>query len=272
MIRPEVLRVLTEPYASAASGLVIQGDQFYIVADDELSLYCYPLNGHRPGVKMRLFPGELPEAPEERKRLKPDLEALVMVGNELLALPSGSKPNRTQGARISLKNNSIRPFDLGAIITDLTQDFPELNLEGAVLCGERIRLFQRGNGERGENALIDLSLKAFLDGTTQEKIIRRVSLGHLGGVPLSFTDAVAHGNSILFLAVAEASASTYFDGAFAGAVLGQMDLNGVIQAMDPLLMPSKPEGIAVREGHAYLVSDDDDRHSPSKLWRLKLPF
>ncbi len=272
MIRPQIIRTLMDPYASAASGLVLSGEEFYVVADDDLSLLCYPFEEHNPGVSIRLFPGELPEILEERKRLKPDLEALVKVGNELLALPSGSKPNRSIGAMFSVTDRTIRTLDLSAVVTELTQDFPELNIEGAVILGEKLRLLQRGNGKRGENALIDLSLKAFLDGFVQEKVIRRISLGDFNGVPLSFTDAVVHGDEILFLAVAEASASTYLDGDFAGAVLGRMDLDGTIHSMDPLNMPSKPEGIAVRDGHAYLVSDDDDRRSPSKLWRLRLPF
>jgi hypothetical protein len=87
---------------------------------------------------------------------------------------------------------------------------------------------------------------------------------------LSFTDATIYNNNILFLAVAEATESTYFDGEYKGSVLGKMNLNGDVISMREILIPSKPEGIALNLNHLYLVTDDDDRAKPSRLYFAEL--
>ena len=91
-------------YVSAASGLVRTGGHIYVAADDERELAVFPATGDAPGRLMRFLPGELPADPEERKRDKPDVEALALLpagpgspGGALLALESGSKPNRRGG-------------------------------------------------------------------------------------------------------------------------------------------------------------------------------
>src|SRR5687768_10956382 len=85
---------------SAASGLVRRGDELLVVADDELCLLRVGLDGRERG-RVRLFEGELPREPRARKRAKPDLEALVDLGDgRVLALGSGSKDNRMRGALV----------------------------------------------------------------------------------------------------------------------------------------------------------------------------
>src|ERR1044072_5392942 len=96
-------------HLSAASGLACINSFIYVVADDELHLGVFR-NGHRePGHLIRLFDGELPDAKADRKRQKPDLEALTLLpaceGHPhglLLALGSGSTPNRRRGALLGL--------------------------------------------------------------------------------------------------------------------------------------------------------------------------
>src|SRR5215204_6417986 len=66
-------------YLSAASGLVRIGGFLYVIADDELHLGVFQSDPRIPGDTVRLFGGELPVAKEERKALKPDLEALMLI-------------------------------------------------------------------------------------------------------------------------------------------------------------------------------------------------
>src|SRR5688500_14627034 len=87
-------------HISAASGMVAVGEFLCVIADDELHLGVFDRSGTGAGALVRLFPGELPDTPAERKALKPDLEALVRLPGfpgyphgALLALASGSRPN-----------------------------------------------------------------------------------------------------------------------------------------------------------------------------------
>ena len=69
------------PHLSAASGMVWVNDEMFIIADDELSLFSYPLDFESPGTSYRLFPGELPVDLRGRKAVKPDLESLFLFEN-----------------------------------------------------------------------------------------------------------------------------------------------------------------------------------------------
>src|SRR4051794_14149518 len=82
---------------AAASGIALAGDHVYVVADDERALAMFPAAGAAPGRLIPFLPGRLPGDPAERKRMKPDLEALALMppdpghpAGALVALGSGS--------------------------------------------------------------------------------------------------------------------------------------------------------------------------------------
>ena len=82
----------------------------------------------------------------------------------LLALESGSKPNRRGGVLWDLDADGAltgdpRRLDLAALYAVLEADIPDLNIEGATVAGDRLLLFQRGNGRAGVNAVIGLELR-----------------------------------------------------------------------------------------------------------------
>ena len=60
-------------HLSAASGLVQVGSWLYVVADDELHLAQFSLEGDSAGDLHRCFEGDLPLDVEERKAAKPDM-------------------------------------------------------------------------------------------------------------------------------------------------------------------------------------------------------
>src|SRR5688572_7640504 len=117
------LRTLSLLDVSAASGLVADGERIYVVADDDLGLHVYSRDG-APVGKLALFGGELPIEKDERKRLKPDLEALFVLGPELLcAVGSGSRPNRNLGALIPLLvPGGVVEIDLGGMYAAMARD------------------------------------------------------------------------------------------------------------------------------------------------------
>jgi len=276
-------------HVSAASGLVCVGTTMYVVADDELHLGVFSTSGPEPGDLIRLFDGALPDVKAERKRRKPDLEALALVPafqnfphGALLAVGSGSRPNRRRGALLGLDANgavcgSPRELDLSPILAPLQDTFPELNIEGAVVFGDELRLFQRGNRRQVDNAIIRYSLSRVLDALQSPRAdiiepsaINRLDLGLIRGVSFCFTDAAALPNGdMVFCAVAEDTEDAYRDGPCIAAGIGIVENDGHLRSLQRLDRPYKVEGINARlDGDRLdllLVTDADDPGIPAAL-------
>lgn len=298
MIRARKLRDLTidRPrgegggrWVSAASGLARTGRHIFVAADDERELAVFPAAGAAPGRLVRFLPGELPADPEERKRDKPDIEALAILPPEagtprggLLALESGSRENRRGAVLWRLDGTGAlegepRRLDVGRLYEALAGEIPDLNIEGATVSGDRLLLFQRGNGRAAVNAVITLDLAAATSSLGEGVItpravrgIRRHELGEVGGVRLCFSDATALDDGrVLFTAVAESGDHTYHDGACAGAAVGVLQRDGTVGWVRPLDPPAKVEGIEAhpQEGgvEVLMVADPDDPGSPAPL-------
>ena len=277
-------------HLSAASGLACINSFIYVVADDELHLGVFGAVGREPGHLMRLFDGELPDTKKARKKQKPDLEALALLPafgdyphGALLALGSGSRRNRQMGALIGLDpqgavRGSPRPLDLSPLLAPLDDAFPALNIEGAIVSGDELRLLQRGNKQHAENAVIRFRLPILLDallagsaGAITPVAIDRYDLGQVEGVPLCFTDAAAlPDGSMVFTAVAENTDDAYDDGACGSAAVGVTDCAGRLLHIQPLALPHKVEGVDARqEGDVIrllLVTDADDADIPAGLF------
>ncbi|MBN9681903.1 MULTISPECIES: DUF6929 family protein [unclassified Corallococcus] len=282
-------------HVSAASGLVRAGDWLYVVADDALHLAVFPATGDAPGHTVRLFPGELPQGHAERKAAKPDLEALCRLGpsasfahGALLALPSGSTPARRRASVLPLNADGTlagepRTVDCTSLYTQLERELVALNVEGAAVAGKRLRLLNRGNGEGGVDALVDLdldrvlgSLDAGVMGPEAVRTVRRWELGEANGVRLSFTDASPLPDGrVVFTATAEASRDRVADGPVKGSAVGVLAPDGTPVYLDAVDAPVKLEGVDARvEGgrvHVLLVADADDPSVPAPLLEAALP-
>ena len=282
-------------HLSAASGMVVAGDFLYAIADDQLHLGVFPVEGHGDGKLIRLFPGDLPDQPEARKAAKPDLEALVRLPpfescahGALLALASGSRPNRRTGAVLALDADSRfpgtpSPLDLSPFYLPLEASFPALNIEGAVVLGTELVLLQRASRMYPESALIYLSLDQVLramsstnSAASEPARVRIVDLGTIGGVPLGFTDGAALPDGrIVFSAVAENAEGTYLDGPCIGAAIGIIGTDGQVEALHRLEPTQKVEGVhATIHGdliHLLMVTDADDADVASKLLSAEMP-
>lgn len=292
MIRPRAIRDLTVDaprgagggrFISAASGLVATGDFLYVIADDERELGVFRSGDEAPGRLERFMPGELPADPAERKRHKPDLEALALLPGRLLALESGSRPHRRGGVAWNLDGHgglsgAPRRLDVRPLYDALDGEIPDLNIEGATVVGERLLLFQRGNGRGAVNAVIELALEPAIDGRLDPAAIlgmRRYDLGEVDGVRLCFSDATGLPDGrVLFTAVAEGGDDTYHDGECVGSGIGVLDRDGDVIRWEPLDPPVKVEGIEAHldgdEIHVLLVGDPDDAEKPSSLLAARL--
>jgi hypothetical protein len=273
------VRATTKPF-SAASGLVNIGQRLYVVADDENYLGVFDLSSKEPGTRVRLVEGELPSVPKERKRKKPDFEALALLPRfsgfpqgALLALGSGSLPQRQRAVLLALGTlNQVsvaQVIDLAPLFLPLRERFPDLNIEGAFVTEERFCLLQRGHSAAPVNAFISYSWSGVQDwlnggkGVPIPNTVELFELGDLDGVPLCFTDgAPLIGGGWVFCAAAEDTADSYHDGVCKGSAVGIVDAQGKIQRLDRLTVLCKAEGIAVKsEGEAIellLVTDADD--------------
>lgn len=186
---------------AAASGLARAGETLYLVADDEHEL-CVFEDPAAPGALVPFLHEPLPDDPAERKRRKPDLEALVRLphvpalgGGALLALGSGSTGARGRGFlwRLRpdgrLRDEAAAAIDLAPLYAALAAELPDLNVEGAAVAGGRLLLFQRGNGAAGVNAVAALDLDAALGELAAGALsprplaaVRRHELGSVAGV------------------------------------------------------------------------------------------
>jgi len=285
------------PHLSAASGLVHVGDHLYVVADDEQSLGVFPAIGDAAGVLMAIFPGELPATRTERKARKPDLEALARLPpfpgcpeGGLLALPSGSRPNRRTGALLPLDARGAtsgppRPVDFSGLFAQLEGQLPSLNIEGAVVVADRLRLLQRGGSRRHtENAWIDLLLPGVLNAIATTGSVdyatladtQAFDLGTIDGIPLAFTDGAGlPDGSLVFTAVAEDAENSYADGPCVGAAVGMAGNDGRLRFLERLDPTNKVEGIDAQvEGDKItllLVTDSDNEHLPANLLTAAIP-
>lgn len=269
------LRQLATLRLSAASALVCQDQSLWCLADDALVLHRYSLSGDLQ-AEQPLLPGELPADAAVRKRLKPDFEALLLLpDNRLLALGSGSTAQRCRGCLI--QGDNVQVIDLKPLYSALAEHFQELNIEGGVLYRGQLVLAQRGNGRGRENALVLLDLPQVLRdlaaGQLSAKALQQtvpLPLPLLDGVPLSLTDlSVAPNNALYFTAAAEATDSSYHDGACAGSVLGRLDVHLAVAELIRLTPAAKIEGLAFQaDGRPLLVADADDPTIAAPLFTL----
>jgi hypothetical protein len=282
------------PHVTAASGLIKVGEFIYVISDDDFIIAIFAGDADTPGEVKQLLTGTL------RAKLldmgeKADLETMTDVpafatapDGGLLALGSGSTPNRYTGAFWPLNaDGAIEgepvPIDLTDIYCAVGSSCTELNIEGAAVVGDRLRLLQRGNGLHEQNAIVDLDLERTLKGLAEGAIpasalasITRHDIGDLDGVSLGFTDgSPLTDGRMVFSASAEDTTDPTVDGVVTGSVVGIIGADGHLENVEPLADRYKIEGVHVIPDQPgismVLVADADDPKVPSPLLSATLP-
>jgi len=280
-------------HISAASGVARRGDFVYVIGDDELGLGVFRLSKEAPGALRPVFSGELAPDHEQRKKDKPDLEALTLLPpfsdrpyGSLLGLGSGSNPQRERGfvwglaADGSLEGEPIE-LALTPLYERLRETAPELNIEGASALGDRLWLFHRGNTEQGLNIVAEVPLSDFIGGVEgdgriecEEARIRGYELGELDGVPLTFSDATPLADELVVFTASAEPGST--DGGIRGSVVGMIDVDGGVERLRTIDRQWKVEGvyasIDARVIDLLFVCDQDDPDVASPLLSAAMPI
>jgi len=279
------------PHVRAASALRRFDGRLVIVQDDADALAVRDGSGV---VRAVLLP---PHASGRRvfddtlgnKHEKLDLEACVTIADgRLVAFGSGSLPARE---RLVVWDGRAPPVIVAAssLYADLraavTRGGARLNVEGAAVSGNTVKLFHRGNDTRGtaaRNAIAEIELDElaeWLGGGAASPRVARVTAVELGaerGVPFGFTDAVALDEErIVVLACAEDSACAISDGDVLGCRIGLLSAHGLFMAdvCDAAGKRTmlKLEGIERRLGSSTefdVVVDVDRPSAPALLGRL----
>lgn len=281
-------------YLSAASGMVVCGDALYVVADDAQCLGVFDLGGPElasagagagPGRLIPLIAGDLPGDAAARKKLKPDFEVLLALpcaaGTRLLAMGSGSTGQRMRGVVVDVPADdapvNVRVIDLRALFAAIAPLVPEINLEGAVLRGDELLLFNRGNSAHPASQVIAVPLAEVLaevleGGCVAARLCAQLRLPDVAGVPLTVTDAcLLESGHILLSAAAEATDNSYADGALVGAAIVELGADLAVLWVEPLDPVVKVEGLSAQimaDGvHLLCVTDADDPDAASGLYR-----
>lgn len=279
------LQTLATLDISAASGAVLHDDVLLVIADDGLSLHRYTPCG-KALDSMPLFPerAALPLEHGERKKWKPDLEALVQLPDRsLLALGSGSSPQRRSARRVSLHDGRVAPIDLAPLYTALASQLADLNIEGAVVRQDLLILAHRGT-RRGGSALVLLDLEqAMIDlgrgllGAGNVRRVQSLDLGAQGGVAHGPTDlALGPEGKLWFLASAEDTGNPYDDGACLASVIGCLDEQFHVDRQWQLRPTVKVEGLCFQQSDAggerwLLVADADSADIAARLFSVQIP-
>lgn len=275
-------------FFSAASGLVHLGDRYYVIADDDLSIGSLSEEGEDSRLD-QIVPGTLPTDPKARKKKKPDFESLFWLsdprlgGEGLVALPSGSKPNRFMAVFIPLTKEStlnmdgIIRIDMGTFFNAILKQEKELNIEGALVEQEHFVLFHRGNTDNDQNRFFEFKKSELIDlilGENKKPLIpieksSTIDVGEIDGIKLTLTDMALFEGRRYFLAAAENTSNSIDDGEIKGTVLGELTSAGHVRLITTF-KKQKFEGLSIQRRESKLirfsmVTDNDDANQISNL-------
>lgn len=286
---------------AGSSAAFVGGPRLAIVQDDANFLALIdPRDPSGEVTSYTLDVGNVRQFDDTRgnKAHKLDLEACVVVPSEsgpvLLAFGSGSTERREKilvARGLDSTEPDVRLVHAPQLYAALRArtDFSgsELNIEGAARVGDRLRLFNRGNGApHGDllpiDATCEVAIDAFLahlggGAVPMLEHVTQYDLGNIEGVRLGFTDAAVVSDRLFYLAAAEDSPDAVRDGPVAGVAIGVIDGDRVryarVRKEDGAVFDGKAEGLAFDPEDArrgYLVIDRDDPHAAAELWSFEL--
>ena len=235
--------------------------RIFLCCDDQYALY--ELNSELKWLEYLWGDAPaLPTDPHERKKLKPDFEALMGPINEdsILLIPSWSKINRSKVLKFNLSTHKFSPVDWSSFYANLSKSGIELNIEGAAIYQNNYLLLNRG--VKSElSSIINITPE-----TLNIKNITKIDFGKIEGISLHGSELCIYDNYLYAMAVAEDSPNSYDDGKILGSSLAKISLQN-FQIVDQCFFdrPIKSEGLC-RYGNEWLVTTDPDGAGSSEFY------
>lgn len=260
----------------SASGLIFQNNSLFLISDNSNMLYEYRINEKKLD-KIQLTVS----SPSENipKKDKPDFEAIAAKGDEVYLFGSGSTGKRNAMVPVNTKTKKPEaPIDMADLYLGM-QDFGQIkpedfNIEAAVNDGDIWYLFNRGNGPKEKNGVFTITGDIKEGG--YQMLYNDITLPKINKAPSGFTDAVKVGNKIYFIAAAEKSNSTYYDGDVAGTLIGRLDIESMeVEKTQVVSSTNKFEGITLyketgKQLEFLLCEDTDSEVSESVVYKLTI--
>ena len=259
----------------SASGLIYQNNNVILIGDNSGFLYDYNVKTK----KLNTHPLIENASANIEKKQKPDFEAITQFENAIYIFGSGSTENRNMMIHVDAATKKIvQKTDLSRFYLSLQNSGKikqtDFNIEGVHFDGTTWYVANRGNGKKTKNIIFKVEGKS-LDAAVKLAPYK-FKLPKIKDVKTSFTDMVLIKNKIYFLAAAEDTDSTFFDGAIMGTVLGRIDTSSMtIDFIMQISDNQKFEGITLFEktesSLTFLLCEDND--SPileSSIYKLTL--
>ncbi len=260
-------------FVRAASGCAWWGDRLAVVQDDASFIGLVdPQTGLAEVVTLPSVSGVRQFHRARGNRLdKPDLEAVFVLGEMLVAVGSGSLPVREV---LCICDPSPRWMDASALFAALSRAWPagEMNLEGATVLGDFIWLFRRATATSSDAVArirVD-GFSAWVRGGPLPPIegAEAFSLGEIEGVRLGVTCATTWDGDVWISAAAEDAPDAVEDGPVVGSAVGRIRTHSIdLWRVDAVV---KVEGLA-RYGDGFVgVIDPDDPDVAADLLHIIL--
>lgn len=275
-------------FISAASGLIKVQNRYYLVSDNASSLFSFT-EGESTLSSYKLM--EIVYSDNDKKKIeKADFESLTHLTVEqwppygaIVTWPSASNTKRMKAVTVPFTADGKldKPIvsDISPLAHRLLPHAKDLNMEGLLVMGKKVHIFQRGNYKDSKNGIAEIPFPDFIQGLktgewTGKIGFESVKLGSLGGVKLGFSDAVYTPYGLLVLATAEDTSASVGDGQIMGTVLARVigKKSEILGKFEPR---NKLEGISIQETtdglEVFVVEDADSTEKPSQLFKTRIP-
>jgi hypothetical protein len=260
----------------SASGLLFKKDSLFIISDNSTFLYQFDISEN----KLNRIP--LVENAQENipKKDKFDFESISLKENKLHIFGSGSTSKREKKLIYNLETSTTEEKDLSKLYKNLKEtnaiSDEDLNIEGALFFEENLLLFQRGNGANSKNGIFKISNSSKSVETLCHTELVEVQLPKIQNIEATFTDAILVEDKIYFLATAEDTTSTYYDGEILGSLIGRIDSKTMkIDFTQKISDSHKFEGLTLynkteNQIEFLLCEDNDTEVLETNIYKLTL--
>ncbi|MBD1422552.1 DUF6929 family protein [Sphingobacterium chuzhouense] len=255
---------------NAASGLQYHQDQLYIVSDNSPYLYHYHVQEERMD---KVLLDSLQQTEMVAKKDKKDFEALCDVGDALVIVGSGSKPQRQEAFIYDKRNSHVRRVSLDSIYQRMQEigkvDKQNFNIEGLTYDNGTWYFLNRGNGEKKQNVIFTVAGDSDFILRPETLSANHIELSDIQNYTTGFSDGVIVDGRLFFIATAEDSASTYHDGENKGSYISYINLSDwTLGQTHQLSSTKKLEGLAVYGQSAdtitFILCEDPDDESNNR--------